>query len=148
MAHFEDLSPFTYFGRWSDRLVAVGWLVPEREFVTGEVSREFFDALFSMLRRPWQPFATTGHEPCKFCRFTHGVTIIKYRGEEVSVGTNNLFVPDGNKAFVAPSLIVHYIDSHKYQPPAEFQAAVLRESSNSSSDLFKKMKSIGIVHQQ
>ena len=148
MAYFEDMSPCTYFGNWSDRLVSVGWLVPEREFVTGDVSDEFFEALFSMLKKPWQPFVTAGHEPCKFCRFTHGPTILKYVGEEVSIGTNNLFVPDGERAFVTPSSILHYIDSHKYQPPAEFQAAVLRESSSSSIDLFKKLKSIGITQQK
>jgi hypothetical protein len=74
--------------------------------------------------------------------------MLKYLGQDVSVGTNNLFVPDGERAFVAPSLIVYYIDSHRYRPPAEFQAAVLRESSNSSIELFKKLKSIGITQQK
>jgi hypothetical protein len=46
MAHFEELLPRTYFGRWSDRLVAVGWLAPEKGYRKGEVSGEFFDALF------------------------------------------------------------------------------------------------------
>ena len=66
----------------------------------------------------------------------------------MSVGANNLFVPDGERAFVSPSLIVHYIDSHGYKPPAAFQAAVLRESSNSSMELLKKLKSIGITQQK
>ena len=148
MAYFEDMSPCTYFDRWSDRLVSVGWLAPEREFVTGDVSKEFFDALFSMLKKPWQPFVTAGHEPCRFCRFTHGTTMLKYLDGEVSIGTNNLFVPDGERAFVAPSSIIHYIDSHRYRPPEEFQAAVLRESSSTPIDLFTKMKSLGITQQE
>jgi hypothetical protein len=63
MAHFEDMSPCTYFDNWSDRLVSIGWLVPEREFATGEVSKDFFDALFFMLKKPWQPFVTAGMNP-------------------------------------------------------------------------------------
>jgi len=142
MAYFEDLSPCTYFGNWSDRLASVGWLVPEKDFVKGEVSKEFFEALFSMLRKPWQPFIAAGHEPCRFCRFTHGPAKLRYLDEEVSIGTNNLFVPDGEKVFVSPSMILHYIDSHQYQPPVEFQAAVVKESSHSFIELSRKLHSV------
>lgn len=148
MAYLEDMSPCTYFDPWSDRLTSVGWLVPEKEFATGDVSKEFFEALFSMLKKPWQPFAFAGHEPCRFCRFTHGMTTLRYHGEEVSVGTNNLFVPNGERAFVAPSLIIHYVDSHMYRPPAEFQAAVLRASSRSAMELYRQMKSIGLMQRK
>ena len=145
MAYFEDMSPCTYFGDWSDRLISIGWLSPGKGFAIGDVSEEFFVALFSMLKKPWQPFVTPGHEPCKFCRFTNGSPELRYLGEEVYIGSNNLFVPDGKKAFVAPSSIIHYVDSHGYRPPDEFQAAVLRECANSSIDLFKELKSIGIT---
>lgn len=144
MAYLADMSPCGYFGKWSDRLVSVGWLVPENDFKKGQVSQEFFDALFSMLKKPWQPFAVAGHEPCRFCQFTNGPVILRYQGQEISVGVNNLFVPDGERAFAAPSTIIHYIDSHRYQPPTEFQDAVLRESRSSSIDLIEKLKNIGV----
>ncbi len=148
MAYLEDMSPCTYFDLRSDRLTAVGWLVPEKEFAKGEVSKEFFEALFSMLKKPWQPFVAAGHQPCRFCRFTHGTATLRYGGEEVLIGANNLFVPDGERAFVAPSLIIHYVDSHMYCPPAEFQAAVLRASSYSASELYLQMKSIDLLQQR
>jgi hypothetical protein len=40
------------------------------------------------------------------------------------VGCTNLFVPGDGVVYVAPSMIVHYLDAHRYQPPAAFLAAV------------------------
>ena len=47
------------------------------------------------------------------------------QSNDVSIGSNNLFVPADGFLFVAPSTIIHYIDSHGYSPPIEFQRAVL-----------------------
>lgn len=41
------------------------------------------------------------------------------------MGIGNLFVPAADTIFVAPSLIVHYIDAHEYCPPQPFKDAVL-----------------------
>jgi hypothetical protein len=35
-------------------------------------------------------------------------------------------VPGGDLLFVAPEMVMHYIEQHGYRPPAEFVAAVLR----------------------
>lgn len=145
MAYFEDLSPCTYFEGLTGQLISIGWLAPGFDYETGDVSKEFFEALFNMLKKPWQPYAFAGREPCRLCKFTHGMPSLTYLGEKVSIGANNLFLPDGGKAFVAPSLVIHYIDSHGYKPPAEFQAAVLRESSTSPIEMYKKLESIGLA---
>ena len=42
-----------------------------------------------------------------------------------TIGFKNVFVPGDAKIYVAPELILHYIDQHGYAPPAEFQQAVL-----------------------
>lgn len=143
MAHFDDLTPCTYFDRWEDRLVAVGWLAPGKGYKKGEVSEEFFNALATMLRKPWQPFVFAGFEPCRFCRFSQGVSL-HYRDIQISMGNQNLFVPDNGRVFVAPSTIAHYIDSHEYQPPLEFQAAVVRSSKLSLINYAKELKANGI----
>ncbi len=42
------------------------------------------------------------------------------------MGVSNLFVPVGGLIFAAPSLILHYMDSHGYSPPVEVCKAVVR----------------------
>lgn len=52
-------------------------------------------------------------------------------------GISNLFLPGKNCIFLAPSMIVHYIDRHKYEPPAEFWQAVL-DCPEMRSDAYKQ----------
>ncbi|AMV29564.1 hypothetical protein VT84_34535 [Gemmata sp. SH-PL17] len=40
------------------------------------------------------------------------------------MGVSNLWLPGDGFLFVAPSLILHYMDAHEYSPPDEFQEAV------------------------
>jgi hypothetical protein len=53
-----------------------------------------------------------GLHTCEFCGRAHGI--------------NNFGVPSGDLLFVAPELVVHYIEEHGYSPPAAFVEAVLR----------------------
>jgi hypothetical protein len=63
--------------------------------------------------------------------------ILERFGIEIRFGFSNLFVPAQNCIFVAPSMIAHYIDAHKYDPPAEFWHAVLN-CPEMGSDAYKK----------
>ena len=45
--------------------------------------------------------------------------------DSVTLGRDNVYIPTDGRVFVAPSLVIHYIDAHHYQPPDDFQAAVL-----------------------
>lgn len=47
-------------------------------------------------------------------------------GLVVWFGPSNLFVPADGFIYVAPSMIVHYIDEHRYDPPSAFWEAVLK----------------------
>jgi hypothetical protein len=47
-------------------------------------------------------------------------------GLVVHFGANNLYVPGEGCVYVAPSMIVHYIDVHRYEPPAAFWEAVMK----------------------
>ena len=40
MAHYDDLAPCTYFGRWEHVLLAIGWLEAGRPYRKGSVERE------------------------------------------------------------------------------------------------------------
>lgn len=126
MPHFDDLSPNTYFDRWQDTLLSVGWLERGHEFPRGTVSPAFFDALVRLLVDPWQPGAFAGRAPCSFCQFSGGPATLSLADTNVKLGSANVFVPGlAQGVFVAPSLVVHYIDAHEYVPPLELQRAVL-----------------------
>lgn len=144
MAYYPDFARCDYFGKWEDALVAIGWHEAGRPFVTGHVDKVFFDALAHLLVEPWQPAAVAGRQPCGMCRFTGGPSQMHVNGEVISLGGNSLFVPGGDKIFVAPSLIAHYVDAHGYQPPAEFQRAVLSCPAMRSVEYLKSMRSRGL----
>ena len=53
---------------------------------------------------------------------------------EIHLGVSNLFVPADNFVFAAPSLILHYIHGHGYDPPSSFWDAVMASSRLSFED--------------
>ena len=140
MTYFKDLNPCSYFGKWSETLSAIGWLDMGNDFAKGAVSDENFMALVRLCADPWQPVAVAGRHRCPFCRFTGGPAEFIYRGVDVALGASNVFVPCGDRVFVAPTMIVHYIDAHEYAPPSEFQEAVMRCPEMRSFAYLKEMK--------
>ncbi len=125
MTWYADLGPIDYFPfPDATALRAVGWLDGEHPFDKGPTSAEDFEKLCRLLVEPWQPVAAAGRHECELCSHTAGPALLRYRGLEVRLGSANLFVPAQRELFVAPSLIVHYIDAHHYRLPERFLAAV------------------------
>ena len=122
--YFPDLTPCVCYD--AENLVAVGWLDPYHEFATGDVPAPFLDKLRQLLPSGWHPFPYSAGQDCGLC---DGV----YRNQ-------SLFVPAGNGFMVAPELIDHYIVCHGYQPPAEFQAAVLACPPMLSDEYFDELE--------
>src|SRR5262245_12007021 len=125
MTYFADLSPCTYFGATEGTLLAVGWLDGTRHYAKGVAPRKVFDALFNRALEPWQPMFAMGWHDCELCSYSRGPKTLTVNNTTVSMGISNVFIPGGDAAYVAPSLILHYMDSHGYEPPAAFQRAVL-----------------------
>lgn len=144
MAHYPDLGPCDYFGPTDARLVAVGWLQPGRPYSQGRVSLQFFEGLARLLENPWQPFAVAGRHPCEFCVFTGGPAEIRVGGTVVSLGMSNVYVPSEQGVFVAPSLVLHFIDAHGYAPPRSFQDAVAACPTMRSLDYLKSIRGHGV----
>src|SRR5262245_55142707 len=97
---------------------AIGWLHPSHPYTKGEVLAEFLSRLKELTARGGDSAealyfgALGGFHTCEFCGQAHGI--------------GNFGVPSGDLLFVAPEMIVHYIEEHGYIPPAEFVEAVLR----------------------
>jgi hypothetical protein len=100
-----------------DHIRAVGWLHPDHPFPQGQVSAEFIARLRKFVQSGcrcadelyWGVFM--GFHTCEFCQKARGL--------------RNLGVPAGQVLFVAPEMVVHYVEQHRYAPPAEFVSAVL-----------------------
>jgi hypothetical protein len=56
---------------------------------------------------------------------------------EIKIGISNLFVPADNFAFAAPSMILHYIHGHGYDPPSSFWDTAMA-SSRLSFEAYKE----------
>jgi len=115
MTFFADLEPLGYFGPEIARVcVAVGWLDRQMPFTTGPTDARVFQRLQELLRDPFEPFVAAGGHGCNICQFV----------PESSSGAN-LFVPATGFLFVAPGLILHYVNAHQYRPPSSFVDAVM-----------------------
>ena len=134
MAYYIDLSPCDYFDvraevagtrqkpetipeiKWAHRLRAVGWLDGTHPFPRGTVPAAVQAKLGELIRNYWEPCHFFGWHTCELCS----------SGEEGSSlrGIKNIFVPGDGFLYVAPEMILHYIDRHAYLPPLEFHDAV------------------------
>ena len=101
-----------------NHVCAIGWLHPDYPYTKGEVPAEFLARLKEFAARSGDSAearyfgASGGYHTCEFCGRAHGIA--------------NFGVPSGDLLFVAPEMVVHYIEQHGYCPPPEFVAAVLR----------------------
>lgn len=109
----------------------------------GEVGEAFVRKLAELLVNPWQPAVAAGRHSCGFCRLTGGPASFRFgnlaNSSEVRLGVSNLWLPADAFLFVAPSLILHYMDAHGYAPPDEFQAAVMACPPMRSMDYLKAL---------
>lgn len=140
----RDLDRWEILGVPSSPLLAVGWLGSSSEPVQQSADTELVEALVKMLVDPWQPALLLGRHRCQFCLYTGGPSTFTFRGTEVQLGRNNLFVPGGDRAYVSPSLILHYMDSHGYAPPHEFRQAALACPPMKSLEYLKRIRSLGL----
>ena len=129
----------------NEKLIAIGWLSFGEQYARGDVAEKFFIALVDLLVAPWEPAATAGYHQCELCRFSGGPRTLKFANRSIEMGARNLYVPASGAVFVVPSLIAHYIDAHGYEPPIEFQHAVLACPPMRSTQYFRSILQNGPV---
>ncbi len=113
--------------QWEQSSLAVGWLERGHAYPRGAVEEKFFAALLRLCANPWQPpVVSAGFHVCSLCQFAGRLKGTSYFGAGGATGTANVFIPGETQVFIAPTMIVHYIDAHEYVPPMEFQDAVLQ----------------------
>lgn len=131
MTCYQDLEKIDYFPVTEDiPLYAVGWIDHQSEFPQGEVTRHFFDKLCELAENSWEPVVSAGFHSCEICQF--------HDYQHTARGSKNLFIPFNNAVYVAPELIVHYINEHHYLPPKVFIDGVM-QCPNMQSMNYKKL---------
>ena len=137
---YEDLTSES-----NPRLRMVGWLEMGHTFSQGAVDEIVFRKLVELLRDPWQPVVAGGFYSCTLCRFTRGPRYLEWNGTRVEMGCTNLYVPTDQLVYVAPSMILHYIDAHSYLPPMKFCNAVMLCPVMRSIEYLKAVRQTGIA---
>jgi hypothetical protein len=111
MSHIADLQSL------ETGELAVGWLHPDHPFSEADPTPAFLAKLKEYASRSGAsavalgPGAAGGYHTCEFCGRARG--------------TANFAVPAGVKIYLSPEMIAHYVEFHRYAPPAEFVAAVM-----------------------
>ena len=114
---FQDLTPYTYSRAvCSGHVLNIGWLSRDVPFQTGDTKDEFLRTLKLLAENPVRLCA--GQHECEFCDI---------RQFEIPAGNGEIHVPaaDRTVTYAAPQLVPHYVEAHRYFPPAVFIEAVL-----------------------
>jgi hypothetical protein len=144
MAYFEDLSDYTY-SRTGCRpgTKTVGWLEPGHEFEKMPPTEEFLDLLWEYCKVSVAQMR--GIHDCELC--VPAKTVLASRGDGLRrlLGTSEIrvFAGDG-KIYAAPTLVYHYVSTHRYGPPDEFVRALKDGPRPTSQDYFDQLKKLDL----
>jgi hypothetical protein len=129
MTYYADLSAYDYLPDTvpaSVTTLTVGWLDREHEFPIGTVTEEFA-ARLAELCAGHRSGQTRGHHPCRLCPKGGRYPVTEsVGGQAVALGSAEIRVrTEAGSWLIAPDLVLHYVITHRYQPPAEFVEAVM-----------------------
>lgn len=127
MTYFPDLSDYTYRPR-DGSMLNVGWLGRAHAYAVGPVPDQVVATLTTMADE--QHNIMRGLHYCDFCNEESPIVLpadVPRGFVYLGMGELPVLAPDGT--YSAPSLTIHCITEHSYQPPAEFIDAVLHGQS-------------------
>lgn len=147
--YFEDLSSYRYCldaPPFLCNVLNIGWLDSSHPFTVGELAPSVVSKLARLVARAYPNVDVHVNRmrcihPCNLC----GEELIQlgsYHGKPDFFGVSEIWIPADDLWYAAPSMVVHYIETHRYLPPAEFVAAVegLRVSEPySAQDIYDRL---------
>jgi hypothetical protein len=148
---FPDLAPYARAlrgGVWPN-VLTVGWLDPDRPPAQGAVDPGFVSKLYDVVFGSPSFNAHIGvlrnAEPCMMCG--RKITV-PHHGEEFYLGRSEIWVPaqDPVRYFSSPSLIPHYVETHRYVPPEAFVSAVMDVSLDDRYNAQREYRVMGYWH--
>lgn len=118
MAFYPDLTPYNYT-HYSEVELNIGWLQKDNPFSVGEIPEGFLDNLKAYALN--EVMGTLGWHDCEFCGKANSSAEIRVIGKDGCV-------------YACPTLIIHYIEEHKYLPPKQFVDTVMEGPSPGSEE--------------
>ena len=135
MAWYGDLAHCREFdgaNRWdTSALLAVGYLERGKPFAVGPTGQRFRERLTGLLQSPWGFMDFLGGHTCDLCE------------SAAPHGSGEVFVPGEHCIYVAPRLVLHYVETHRYRPPDAFVRAVLACPKMGSSRYLRALRYAG-----
>ncbi len=124
---------------------SVGYLWVGHSYPEGKVSRLCFERLVALVEKPLG--CSCGYHNCNLgrCSLTESFgsrPVLRYRRRVLGLGSTDILVPSEKVVYRFPSLILHYIRHHNYQPPECFCAAVLHCPEPGSAEYFAAIREI------
>jgi hypothetical protein len=126
--YFPDLSHYVYGRTFPEaHILNVAWLSKEHPYQQGPSPEWLVGHLRDRIAQPVNLYR--GSHACEFCpepptkELAGGIEIRDYPKETLGNGEIRVRALDG-KIYVAPVLILHYIECHGYLPPRVFIEAV------------------------
>src|SRR3954470_12070619 len=135
MTWFEDLTPYSYLPMFWDEAppsrpaLNVGWLAEGMRFATATPDPAFVERLRLLVRHA-RTQQTRGYHFCEFCPPARGEEWLRNEYLETHAGTAEIRAVGADATrYAAPTLIVHYVEAHRYAPPRAFVDAIMRCAS-------------------
>jgi hypothetical protein len=171
MAYFPDGAAYSYC-QSSSPAVNVGWLSKEHSFETETPSERLLDDLWSFCR--FSVHQTRGLHECEFCgapgeaplqlpdgkwkrasiawhRLQSEAWCVEHKGQKLYLGSSEIRVISRTGViYASPTLIFHYVSTHRYKPPERFREALATGLRPGSEDYLAILKQIdpewGMTH--
>ncbi len=142
MTYFDDLSEYTYFGRYSRPGTRnVGWLDAAHAFPQEVPSEKTLDLLWNFC--PVSVARARGIHCCELCEPPRTAYVAR-NGQHFLLGTHEIRVFSDSVIYAAPSLIYHYVRTHHYKPPDEFLSAIRNNLQPPAPDYFARLHELGL----
>jgi hypothetical protein len=121
--YIPDLTEYGYLESYLRAgLLAIGWLDADHAFPTGDAPEQVLDRLWKYIERPIAQ--TRGWHSCPFCATTRAIRVRRDAADHLLGDAEIRVFSNTGEAYAAPNLIHHYMETHRYLPPAPFLDAV------------------------
>jgi hypothetical protein len=108
-------------------LRAIGWLERDQPYEIAPTGKEELACLREQLNNRFVIVDFMGGHTCTLCT------------SRAPYNSGEMIIPSDSVCYVAPIMIAHYVEVHRYRPPAEFLAALLTCPPQNSAEYMARV---------
>jgi hypothetical protein len=128
--HYPDLSPYCYnLNQPLLTVLNVGWLNRDHPYNEGTPIPEFTEKMISIFlsRGPFNAeigLMRSGSHECEICGEME--ILVRQGLVQRPLGISQIWIPGrAGRLYASPSMLIHYVQEHRYLPPQEYIDSVL-----------------------